>query len=80
MKYKKISRCQISNSNKLEKILSLGLIPPVNQMSHLNSSLNDQIFFPTELFYSPKSKLVQLGIEVDKRFFFQKSTLHKYYN
>ena len=44
MKYKKITKCQISQLNQLEKILSLGLIPPVNQMSHLNSSLNDQVF------------------------------------
>ena len=36
MKYKKIKRCQISNSTKLQKILSLGLIPPVNQMINLN--------------------------------------------
>ena len=72
MKYKKINRCQISGSNQLEKILSLGLIPPVNQMSDLNSSPSDQIFFPTELYYSPKSKLVQLGVEVDKKILFPK--------
>ena len=59
-------------SNQLEKILSLGLIPPVNQMSDLNSSPSDQIFFPTELYYSPKSKLVQLGVEVDKKILFPK--------
>ena len=75
MKYKKINRCQISGSNQLEKILSLGLIPPVNQMSDLNSGPNDQIFFPTELYYSPKSKLVQLGVEVDKKILFQKNIL-----
>ena len=54
------------------KILSLGLIPPVNQMSHLKSNLNDQVFFPTELFYCSKSKLVQLGIEVNKKILFPK--------
>ena len=70
--YKKINKCQISNSNKLDKILSLGLIPPVNQMSHLNSKLNNQTFFPTELFYCPKSRLVQLGIEVNKKILFPK--------
>ncbi len=72
MKYKKINKCQISNSSKLYKILSLGLIPPVNQMSHLKSNLNDQVFFPTELFYCSKSKLVQLGIEVNKKILFPK--------
>ena len=72
MNYKKINKCQISNSKKLDKILSLGLIPPVNQMSHLNSKLNHQTFFPTELFYCPKSRLVQLGIEVNKKILFPK--------
>ena len=72
MKYKKINRCQISNSTKLQKILSLGLIPPVNQMINLNLNLKDQSFFPTELFYCPKSNLVQLGIEVDKKILFPK--------
>ena len=72
MKYKKINRCQISNSTKLQKILSLGLIPPVNQMINLNLNLKDQSFFPTELFYCPTSNLVQLGIEVDKKILFPK--------
>ena len=72
MKYRKINRCQISNSNKLQKILSLGLIPPVNQMNDLKLNLKDQSFFPTELFYCPKSNLVQLGIEVDKKILFPK--------
>ena len=58
MKYKKINRCQISNSTKLQKILSLGLIPPVNQMSSLNLNLKDQSFFPTELFYCPTSNQI----------------------
>ena len=41
-------------------------------MCHLNSNLNDQTFFPTELFYCPKSSLVQLGIEVNKKILFPK--------
>ncbi len=72
MKYKVIKNCQISNSKNLNKILSLGLIPPVNQMSTIKSSPRDQLFFPTELFYCPKSHLVQLGIEVDKKIIFPK--------
>ena len=72
MKYKIIKNCQISNSKNLKKILSLGFIPPVNQMSNIKSTPKDQLFFPTELFYCPKSHLVQLGIEVDKRIIFPK--------
>ena len=35
IKYKKINKCQISGDKNLDMILSLGLIPPVNQMSHI---------------------------------------------
>ncbi len=72
IKYKLINRCQISGSKNLTKILSLGLIPPVNQMSSINFPLKEQIFFPTELYYCPESKLVQLGTIVDKEILFPK--------
>jgi len=70
MNYKIINKCQISNSTNLKKILSLGLIPAVNQMTNINISLKEQVFFPTELFYCPDSHLVQLGVEVDKKILF----------
>ena len=53
-------------------ILSLGLIPPVNQMTKINQKPKEQIFFPTEIYYSPVSKLVQLGITVDQKILFPK--------
>ena len=72
MSYKNYYECQISGSTNLELILSLGLIPRVNQMSKINSSPKEQIFFTTEIYYSPVSKLVQLGINVDKSLLFPK--------
>ena len=53
-------------------ILSLGLIPPVNQMTKIDQKPKEQIFFPTEIYYSPVSKLVQLGITVDQKILFPK--------
>ena len=35
-------------------------------------NLTNNFFFPTEIFYSPTSKLVQLGITVDKKILFPK--------
>ena len=61
MNYKKVNQCHISGSENLEMILSLGLIPPVNQMSKIDQRPKEQLFFPTEIYYSPVSKLVQLG-------------------
>tara|TARA_Y100000590_G_C15740409_1_gene1020076 strand:+ start:1146 stop:2402 length:1257 start_codon:yes stop_codon:yes gene_type:complete len=71
--YKKINNCQISKDKNLEMLLSLGLIPPVNQMSRINQRPEEQLFFPTEIYYSKISKLVQLGIAVDKEILFPKS-------
>ena len=72
MNYKRIYKCHISGSENLEMILSLGLIPPVNQMTKIDQKPKEQIFFPTEIYYSPVSKLVQLGITVDKKILFPK--------
>ena len=72
MLYKNYNKCQISGSTDLELILSLGLIPLVNQMSKINSGLYEQTFFPAEIYYSPVSKLVQLGIQLDKSLLFPK--------
>ena len=72
MNYKKVNQCHISGSKNLEMILSLGLIPPVNQMSKIDQRPKEQLFFPTEIYYSPVSKLVQLGITVDKQILFPK--------
>ena len=72
MSYKNYYECQISGSTNLELILSLGLMPLVNQMSKINSRPKEQFFFPTEIYYSPVSKLVQLGINVDKSLLFPK--------
>ena len=72
IKYKKINKCQISGDKNLDMILSLGLIPPVNQMSHIKVRPKEQFFFPTEIYYSRVSKLVQLGIAVNKEILFPK--------
>ena len=72
MIYKNINKCQISGSDNLELILSLGFIPLVNQMSKIDSNLQEQIFLPAEIYYSPVSKLVQLGLSVDKSLVFPK--------
>ena len=72
MSYKRIYKCHISGSENLEMILSLGLIPPVNQMTKIDQKPKEQIFFPTEIYYSPVSKLVQLGITVDQKILFPK--------
>ena len=72
MDYKKNLVCNLSGDKNLIKILSLGLIPPVNQMNKINKPLKSQVYYPTELFYSKKSHLVQLGIILKKEILFPK--------
>ena len=69
---KTIDRCQISKKRDLTKILSLGYLPPVNNYHQINSSKNEEIFFPAELMYSKSSKLVRLGTIVNKEIIFPK--------
>ena len=66
--------CQISGDSQLRKILDLGYLPPVNNYRLvLKKFTEEEIFFPTELFFSDKSKLVQLGCVVNKEILFPKS-------
>ncbi len=71
--YKIINYCQISGSKKLQKILDLGFLPPVNQMFKINEKNINQNFFETGLFFCEKSKLVQINTIVDKKIVFPKN-------
>ena len=71
-KIKFLDRCQISGSKNLKKIINLGYLPPVNELTTILKKKKKQIKYPTELFYCHVSKLVQLGIVVDKKILFPK--------
>jgi hypothetical protein len=71
-KSKTIDRCQISGIKDLKTILSLGYLPPVNKLKKIHSKLNEDVFFPAELLFSPSSKLVQLSTIVNKEILFPK--------
>ena len=65
-----VTRCQISNSKKLDSLIFLGYLPPVNTLRKIGSTPEEEISFPAELLYCNKSKLVQLGCIVDKEILF----------
>ena len=71
-KSKTIDRCQISGTQDLKTVLSLGYLPPVNKLNKINSSLHEDVFYPAELMFSPSSKLLQLSTIVDKEILFPK--------
>ena len=57
--------CQICGHEKLETVLSLGYMPPVNQMVPVGAVQTQLPWFPTSLLYCGNCELVQLGLAVD---------------
>ena len=57
--------CQVCGHAPLSKVLSLGYMPPVNQMVAVGEVPRQQPWFPTDLLYCAECELVQLGLAVD---------------
>jgi hypothetical protein len=57
--------CQVCGHDKLETVLSLGYMPPVNQMVPVGAVQTQLPWFPTSLLYCSNCELVQLGLAVD---------------
>ena len=60
-----IESCQICGHAPLTNVLSLGYMPPVNQMVPIGQVPRQQPWFPTDLLHCPNCDLVQLGLAVD---------------
>jgi hypothetical protein len=57
--------CQVCGHAPLSKVLSLGYMPPVNQMVAVGEVPRQQPWFPTDLMHCTECELVQLGLAVD---------------
>ena len=57
--------CQVCGHAPLTNVLSLGYMPPVNQMVAIGAVPRQQPWFPTNLLHCGKCDLVQLGLAVD---------------
>ena len=57
--------CQVCGHAPLDNVLSLGYMPPVNQMVPIGQVPRQQPWFPTDLLYCRNCELVQLGLAVD---------------
>ena len=57
--------CQVCGHAPLETVLSLGYMPPVNQMVPIGEVPQQLPWFPTTLLHCRKCELVQLGLAVD---------------
>ena len=65
-----IECCQACGHAPLENVLSLGYMPPVNQMVAIGEVARQQPWFPTNLFYCAQCELMQLGLAVDPAIIF----------
>jgi hypothetical protein len=57
--------CQVCGHAPLDDVLSLGYMPPVNQMVPIGQVPRQQPWFPTNLLHCRNCDLVQLGLAVD---------------
>src|ERR1700750_3480313 len=57
--------CQVCGHAPITEVLSLGYMPPVNQMVAIGEVPRQQPWFPTHLLHCAKCDLVQLGLAVD---------------
>ncbi len=57
--------CQVCGHAPLDDVLSLGYMPPVNQMVPIGAVPRQQPWFPTNLLHCRSCDLVQLGLAVD---------------
>ncbi len=65
-----VERCQSCAHGKLEPILFLGYLPPVNQMRVVGETPCEQPSYPAQLLYCPNCELLQLGLSVDPAILF----------
>src|SRR5689334_11592111 len=65
-----IESCQVCGHAPLDAVLSLGYMPPVNQMVPVGQPPHQQPWFPTTLLHCRNCELVQLGLAVDPAIIF----------
>ncbi len=65
-----VEQCQVCENKKLEPILFLGYLPPVNTMHPVGQKPHEQPSYPAQMLLCEKCGLVQLGLIVDPKILF----------
>ena len=71
-----ITNCQICNSNKLYKFLSLGHQPPADGFLTEEKLTKPETHYPLDLYFCEDCNLVQLGYAVDPSVLFTESFIY----
>lgn len=67
-----VDKCQTCGHKKLQPILFIGYLPPVNEYIPEGTTPTEQVSYPAQLLFCEKCKLVQLGFVVDPTILFPK--------
>jgi len=73
MTSKPINQCQVCHSKKLDSILFLCFLPPVNSMIPIGAPTSEQPSYPLELLRCIDCGLVQIGLEISQEILFPES-------
>jgi hypothetical protein len=65
-----VDRCQVCDSEKLETVVFIGYLPPVNAMPAIGSRPAEQPAYPAEVLRCRNCQLVQIGLIVDPAILF----------
>lgn len=68
-----VESCQVCGNSKLESIIFIDYLPPVNTMPPVGSRPAEQPAYPAEVLRCPRCELVQLGLVVDPNILFPPS-------
>lgn len=67
-----VDKCQTCSYQKLQPILFIGYLPPVNEYIPEGTIPAEQLSYPAQLLFCDRCKLVQLGLIVDPTILFPK--------
>ena len=65
-----VDRCQICDSSRLDPLIFIGYLPPVNTMPAIGTRPAEQPAYPAQLLHCRDCQLVQLGLIVDPAILF----------
>jgi C-methyltransferase C-terminal domain/Methyltransferase domain/Putative zinc binding domain len=65
-----VDRCQVCDSSRLDPVIFLGYLPPVNAMPSIGMRPAEQPAYPAQLLWCHDCQLVQLGLIVDPAILF----------
>ena len=65
-----VDRCQICDSPRLDPVIFIGYLPPVNAMPAIGTHPAEQPAYPAQVLCCADCQLVQLGLIVDPAILF----------